>query len=55
MGEKPIANSKYYSKPTAWVYWQAIDGGGWGLIDGNNDDKTLGSPGQKYWVLAQFR
>ncbi|KAI1249694.1 Endo-beta-1 6-galactanase [Eutypa lata] len=41
-------------KPTAWVYWQAIDGGGWGLIDGNNDDKTLGSPGQKYWVLAQF-
>ncbi len=41
-------------RPTAWVYWQAIDGGGWGLIDGNNDDKTLGSPGQKYWVLAQF-
>lgn len=41
-------------RPTGWVYWQAIDGGGWGLIDGDNDAKTLGSAGQKYFVLAQF-
>lgn len=41
-------------KPTGWVYWQAIDGGGWGLIDGNNDALTLGSPTQKYFCLAQF-
>ena len=43
-----------WMRPTAWVYWQAIDGGGWGLIDGNNDDVSLGSPGQKYFVLAQY-
>ncbi|KAF1942333.1 endo-beta-1,6-galactanase [Clathrospora elynae] len=41
-------------KPTAWVYWQVLDGGGWGLIDANNDDGTLGSATQKYFVLAQF-
>ncbi|RYP64110.1 hypothetical protein DL771_008929 [Monosporascus sp. 5C6A] len=41
-------------KPTAFVYWQVIDGGGWGLIDGNNDNRSLGSPSQKYYVLAQF-
>jgi galactan endo-1,6-beta-galactosidase len=40
--------------PTAWVYWQAIDGGGWGLIDGSNDDLTLGVVNQKYYALAQF-
>lgn len=39
---------------TGWVYWQAIDGGGWGLIDGNNDALTLGAPTQKYFALAQF-
>ncbi|KAH8812902.1 glycoside hydrolase superfamily [Xylogone sp. PMI_703] len=40
--------------PTAWVYWQAIDGGGWGLIDGNNDNLSLNTINQKYFVLAQF-
>lgn len=40
--------------PTGWVYWQAIDGGGWGLIDGDNDALTLGAPTQKYYCLAQF-
>ncbi|KAK6820719.1 glycoside hydrolase family 30 protein [Apiospora arundinis] len=40
--------------PTAWVYWQVIDGGGWGLVDGNNDAKTLGAVSQKYYVLAQY-
>lgn len=40
--------------PTAWVYWQAIDGGGWGLIDGSNDALTLGAPEQKYFCVAQF-
>ncbi|KAI1844801.1 hypothetical protein JX266_009029 [Neoarthrinium moseri] len=40
--------------PTAWVYWQVIDGGGWGLIDGSNDARTLGAVSQKYYVLAQF-
>ncbi|RQM07502.1 hypothetical protein DH86_00003008 [Scytalidium sp. 3C] len=40
--------------PTAWVYWQALDGGGWGLIDGDNDNLQIGGPSQKYFVLAQF-
>ncbi|EPS44389.1 hypothetical protein H072_1584 [Dactylellina haptotyla CBS 200.50] len=40
--------------PTAWVYWQVIDGGGWGLIDGNNDAVTVGAVSQKYYALAQF-
>lgn len=39
---------------TAWVYWQAIDGGGWGLIDGDNTALTLNAPTQKYFCLAQF-
>ncbi|KAH7628147.1 glycoside hydrolase superfamily, partial [Sordaria sp. MPI-SDFR-AT-0083] len=28
-------------KPTAWVYWQVLNGGGWGLIDADNDKKTI--------------
>ncbi|KAI1341077.1 glycoside hydrolase superfamily [Xylariaceae sp. FL0016] len=40
--------------PTAWVYWQAVDGGGWGLVDGDNDALTLGDVSRKYFVLAQF-
>jgi galactan endo-1,6-beta-galactosidase len=41
-------------KPTAWIYWQVLDSGGWGLIDADNDAGTLGSATQKYFVLAQF-
>jgi galactan endo-1,6-beta-galactosidase len=41
-------------RPTAWVYWQVLDGGGWGLIDADNDANKLGSATQKYFVLAQF-
>lgn len=41
-------------RPTAWVYWQVLDGGGWGLVDADNDKKTVGQPTQKYFVLAQF-
>lgn len=40
--------------PTGWVYWQALDGGGWGLIEGDNDALTVGPAGQKYFCLAQF-
>eukprot|EP01117_Protostelium_nocturnum_P014116 TRINITY_DN5330_c0_g1_i1.p1 TRINITY_DN5330_c0_g1~~TRINITY_DN5330_c0_g1_i1.p1 ORF type:complete len:499 (-),score=132.28 TRINITY_DN5330_c0_g1_i1:30-1484(-) len=40
--------------PTAWVYWQLIDGGGWGLIAGNVAKATLGRFNTKYYVLAQF-
>ncbi|OIW33091.1 endo-beta-1,6-galactanase [Coniochaeta ligniaria NRRL 30616] len=40
--------------PTAWVYWQVLDGGGWGLIDADNDAGSVGAVSQKYFVLAQF-
>ncbi|KUI66445.1 Endo-beta-1,6-galactanase [Cytospora mali] len=40
--------------PTGWVYWQALDGGGWGLIEGDNVGLTVGSASQKYFCLAQF-
>ena len=40
--------------PTAWVYWQAIDVSGWGLITGDDSTGVLGAVSQKYFVLAQF-
>ncbi|KAJ9151963.1 Endo-beta-1,6-galactanase [Pleurostoma richardsiae] len=40
--------------PTGWVYWQVLDGGGWGLIDGDNDSGTVGAVSNKYFTLAQF-
>lgn len=40
--------------PTAWVYWQVLDSGGWGLIDADNDAGTIGAVSQKYFALAQF-
>lgn len=40
--------------PTAWVYWQALDGGGWGLIDSDVEGGTIGAVSQKYYVLAHF-
>ncbi|TEA19312.1 Endo-beta-1,6-galactanase [Colletotrichum sidae] len=40
--------------PTAWVYWQVLDGGGWGLIEADNESGKLGAAHQKYFVLAQF-
>ncbi|KAF1833949.1 endo-beta-1,6-galactanase [Decorospora gaudefroyi] len=43
-----------YLKPTAWAYWQVLDGGGWALITADNDAGTLGSANQKLFVLAQF-
>lgn len=51
---KYLLQDMRYLKPTAWVYWQVLDSGGWGLIDADNDAKTVGSATQKYFVLAQF-
>ncbi|KAI9914511.1 hypothetical protein PsorP6_007155 [Peronosclerospora sorghi] len=38
----------------AFVYWQALDGGGWGLILSRPGDKWIGPPNPKYYVLAQY-
>ncbi|EFQ90741.1 hypothetical protein CFE70_006442 [Pyrenophora teres f. teres 0-1] len=51
---KNLLKDMRYLKPTAWEYWQVLDQGGWGLIDADNDAKTVGSATQKYFVLAQF-
>lgn len=43
--------------PTAWIYWQVLDGGGWGLIQADENavgGPTVGSVNTKYYVLAQF-
>jgi galactan endo-1,6-beta-galactosidase len=47
----------FFLQMDAWVYWQALDSGGWGLIQCNiNSDRTawLGTPNTKYFVLAQY-
>jgi galactan endo-1,6-beta-galactosidase len=39
--------------PSAWVYWQVVDGGGWGLIQ-DLGGGTTGGVNPKYYVLAQY-
>lgn len=56
-GQRLVSNlllDMRWLQPTAWVYWQVLDGGGWGVIEADNDKKTLGAANQKYFVLAQF-
>jgi galactan endo-1,6-beta-galactosidase len=40
--------------PTAWVYWQVLDTGGWGLIQAEESAGTIGAVNTKYYVLAQY-
>ncbi len=40
--------------PTAWCYWQPLDGHGWGLIQADLKTQQIGSVNPKYFVLAQF-
>ncbi|GAA2049640.1 hypothetical protein GCM10009839_64610 [Catenulispora yoronensis] len=40
--------------PTAWVYWQVVDGGGWGTIQCDEAAGTTGAVNPKYYVLAQY-
>ena len=39
---------------TAWVYWQALDGSGWGLIDADDDRRLVKLANTKFFVLAQY-
>lgn len=41
-------------KPSAWCYWQPLDGGGWGLIQSDLSRRTIGAVNPKYFVLAQY-
>jgi galactan endo-1,6-beta-galactosidase len=38
----------------AWVYWQALDSGGWGLIESNPGDNWIGHINTKWYVLAHY-
>ncbi len=40
----------------AWVYWQAVDGGGWGLLSSKEDSysDTEFSFNKKYYVFANY-
>jgi hypothetical protein len=40
--------------PTGWCYWQALDSGGWGLIQSNPGENYLGPANRKYFILAQY-
>lgn len=40
--------------PAAWCYWQALDGGGWGLIRSNPGKGWIGRPNSKFFVLAHY-
>ncbi|KAJ3331945.1 hypothetical protein HDU91_003211 [Kappamyces sp. JEL0680] len=44
-----------YLRPSAWVYWQVIDGGGWGLINTWLDGGGyFSNVNPNYFVYAQF-
>jgi len=40
--------------PTAWCYWQPLDGGGWGLIQSDLKAETIGPVNPKLYVLAHY-
>ena len=42
--------------PTAWVYWQFVDGGGWGMLDNpeNSFTNTAYKTNKKYYVMGQY-
>ncbi len=44
------------TKPTAWCYWQVVDGGyGWGCVDVDlNNRKTNTVVNRKYYMFGQF-
>jgi len=41
-------------RPTSWSYWQAVDGGAWGLIAGDLRRGKLQRINPKWHVLAQY-
>ena len=41
---------------TGWVYWQVVDGGGWGMLSKDNNDTSsyTYSINEKYYIMGQF-
>ncbi|HZB97496.1 MAG TPA: glycoside hydrolase [Candidatus Sulfotelmatobacter sp.] len=44
----------HWLHPRAWVYWQVLDGDGWGLIQADCNSASMGAVNDKYFVLAQY-
>ncbi|MBW4590422.1 hypothetical protein G7B40_035110 [Aetokthonos hydrillicola Thurmond2011] len=44
----------YWLHPTAWIYWQALDGLNWGLIKADNISGQTQDVNEKYFVFAQY-
>eukprot|EP00937_MAST-01D_sp_MAST-1D-sp2_P007426 g7426.t1 len=45
---------KWLSNMSAWTYWQALDGGGWGLLAADNSNAQVQGANAKFFVLAQY-
>ncbi|HBF33807.1 TPA: beta-1,6-galactanase, partial [Candidatus Sumerlaeota bacterium] len=43
-----------YLHPTAWCYWQPIDGNNWGFISTEMTSKTFQQVNPKYYVMAHY-
>jgi len=41
-------------RAVSWSYWQAVDGGGWGLVAGNLRGGRMTQINPKWHVLAQY-
>jgi galactan endo-1,6-beta-galactosidase len=41
-------------RPSAWCYWQPLDGGGWGLLNCDMVAAKVKEPNPKLYVLAQY-
>ncbi|GAA1659230.1 glycoside hydrolase [Fodinicola feengrottensis] len=44
----------YWLHPSAWVYWQVLDGSDWGLLDADETAGTVGTVRRKFYVLAHY-
>jgi galactan endo-1,6-beta-galactosidase len=41
-------------RPTAWCYWQPLDGGGWGSLESDVPNAKIRKANPKHFVLAQY-
>lgn len=41
-------------RPTAWCYWQPLDGGGWGFLDSDVPKAQIRRANPKHFVMAQY-
>ncbi|TPX32522.1 hypothetical protein SmJEL517_g04343 [Synchytrium microbalum] len=55
---RQIVGDIYYSGVTAWVYWQAVDLSGWGLISAPSWSasyfNTVFNPGKQFYTMMQY-